>query len=264
MGRRLALESEITQVDDLVTELREAQFAVLRGDVHRAVAWAETHGLVSGDPPVLNPSLEEPQEFVRRRLRKYEYLVIARLFLLQERGSPALQLLESLLTRARALGRTDLTIEIDILRALAWQVEQEEERASGALVEALRLAEPGGYIRIFVDEGEPMARLLRRAASKGSMTGYANILLASYGETGTEEAKGGLQIPAGARLIDPLTDRELEVLALLAAGLSNPDIAAELYVAVSTVRSHCKSIYQKLDVHSRWDAAVRGRELGLL
>jgi LuxR family maltose regulon positive regulatory protein len=128
-----------------------------------------------------------------------------------------------------------------------------------ALGEALSLAEPGGYLRVFLDEGEPMAGLLRQAASRGIAPAYVAKLLAAFEP---ESAEGAA--PQPQPLVEPLSERELEVLRLLAAGLSNPEIAEELVVAVSTVRSHCKSIYGKLGVHRRWDAVQQAQELGLI
>jgi LuxR family maltose regulon positive regulatory protein len=263
-GRQLADRSEITQVDDVIAELREAQFSVLRGDIDGAVRWAETQGLVCGVPPMLNPDVEEPQDYLGSRLRKYEYLVLARLFIMQGRGAEALELLEPLLAQARQWGRIDLTIWIQILRALAWHTEGDDVQALDAVGEALRLAEPGGYIRTFLDEGEPMVRLLQQAVSQEIAPVYAKNLLAAFGDEESGEPELGPVTPAARPLIDALSDREAEVLQLLAAGLSNPEVADELFIAVSTVRSHCKNIYRKLDVHNRWDAVERGRELGLV
>jgi LuxR family maltose regulon positive regulatory protein len=263
-GRQLALQSEITEVDDLIAELREAQFCVLRGDVEGAVRWAKAKGYLSGTPPTLNPTLAEPQNFVSRRLRKYELFVLARLFVLRGRGLEALELLETLSAQAEELGRVDLAIEIEILRALAHHAEGDNGRALDALTEALRRAEPGGFIRIFVDAGQPMGWLLQQAVEQGIMRDYAASLLASFSEEELVDLEPSPPTAGDGSLIDPLSDRELEVLRLLAAGLTNPEIADELIIAVSTVRSHCKNIYRKLDVHSRWDAAQRGQELRLL
>jgi LuxR family maltose regulon positive regulatory protein len=251
-------------VDDLIAELRDAQFAVLRGDVEEAMRWAEAQGLVCGVPPTLNPRLEEPQDYVSGRLRKYEFLVLARLFILQGRGAEALGLLQPLLAEARQWGRIDLTIWIQILRALAFHAAGQDGEALDALGEALRLAEPGGYMRVFLDEGEPMVRLLQQAVSQAITPVYATNLLAGFGETESVKVEVEPSAPAALPLIEPLSDREVEVLKLLAAGLSNPEVADELFIAVSTVRSHCKNIYRKLDVHKRWDAVERGRELGLV
>jgi LuxR family maltose regulon positive regulatory protein len=142
--------------------------------------------------------------------------------------------------------------------ALAFQAQGDVDRALSALERALSLAEPEGYVRTFIDEGEPMARLLRRALSQGIAPNYVARLLAALGE----EAE--LASPAMESLIEPLTERELDVLRLIVAGLSNPEIAEELVIAVSTVKSHINHIYSKLGVTSRTQAVARARELRLL
>jgi LuxR family maltose regulon positive regulatory protein len=108
-----------------------------------------------------------------------------------------------------------------------------------------------------------MAALLRRAASRGVSPAYVARLLEAFGDPGREPREGWAQ-SRPQPLIEPLSEREIEVLRLLARGMSNPEIAQALFIAVSTVRSHCKSIYAKLDVHKRWDAVQRAQELGLL
>jgi LuxR family maltose regulon positive regulatory protein len=127
-----------------------------------------------------------------------------------------------------------------------------------ALERALSLAEPEGYVRTFVDEGEPMAQLLRRALSQGIAPEYAARLLDAFGEPAAPLP------PAAQPLIEPLTDRELEVLRLIAAGLSNREIAHQLVVAVSTVKTHINHIYGKLDAKSRTHAVAQARALDLL
>jgi LuxR family maltose regulon positive regulatory protein len=263
-ARQIAHRSETTEIDDLVADLQQAYFLASQGDLAGAMRWAETRELVPGASPEPRPGLDEGQDYVSAHLRKYEHLVLARLFLLQGRAAEALDLLDALLAQARQLGRIDLTIEIQILRALALQAEGQGAQAIDALGEALSLAEPGGYLRIFLDEGQPMARLLRQAASRDIASAYVARLLAAFGGPGSAEVEAGPSYPHTQPLIEPLSGRELEVLRLLATGLSNPEIANELVIAVSTVRSHCKSIYGKLDVHRRWDAVQRAQELGLI
>jgi LuxR family maltose regulon positive regulatory protein len=203
-------------------------------------------------------------------MQKYEHIVLARILIAQDRATEALDLLEPLLVQARQRDRVDLVIEIQILRALAWQIAGDDEQAMDALTEALSLAEPGGWVRTFVDEGQAMAGLLRRAAScgttpaRGITPAYVAGLLAAFDGPEPEEMAAGPHHRPAQPLVEPLSERELEVLRLLSAGMSNPEIAEELYIAVSTVRSHCKSIYGKLDVHKRWDAVHRAQELGLL
>ncbi len=262
-ARQIARRSDATDMDDLIAELQQAYLHTIAGEFDEAVLWAQRRGLVPGSTTEAHPGVDEGQDFVSARLRKYELLVLARLFILQGRAAEALDLLELLLDLARQLDRVDLKIEIQILNALAHQAIDQDAQASAALAEALSLAEPGGYVRVFVDEGKPMARLLRQAAARGIAPVYVARLLENLrAESSEVEARPS---PTGTTsLIEPLTGRELEVLRLLAAGLSNPEIADELIIAVSTVRSHCKSIYGKLDVHKRWDAVQRAQELGLI
>jgi LuxR family maltose regulon positive regulatory protein len=172
--------------------------------------------------------------------------------------------LEPLVARMEHRGRYDLALEGLVLEAMAHQAEGDIEAALRTLERAIHIAERGGYIQIFVDEGEPMAGLLRLAATRGIAPQYVSKLLTAFSITHPETTREAATRPHPQPLIDPLSERELEVLQLLATGISNPEMAEHLYVAVSTVRSHLKSIYSKLNVHSRWDAVHRAEELGLL
>jgi LuxR family maltose regulon positive regulatory protein len=133
-------------------------------------------------------------------------------------------------------------------------------RALNALQSALSLAEPAGFVRIFVDEGQPMARLLYSAAARGIAPEYTGRLLSAFPDA-TPEAKP--QQPH-AELIEPLTDREIEVLQLIAEGLSNREVAQKLFLSLSTVKVHTSNIYGKLGVHSRTQAVAQARALGIL
>jgi LuxR family maltose regulon positive regulatory protein len=131
------------------------------------------------------------------------------------------------------------------------------------LGEALALAEPGGFIRIFVDQAAPMAQLLLEAASRGVMPDYVGKLLAAFkAEKRKSEDKPGL--PPARLLIEPLSPRELEVLQLIAQGLSNHEICERLFLALDTVKGHNRRIFDKLQVQRRTEAIARARELGLL
>jgi LuxR family maltose regulon positive regulatory protein len=141
---------------------------------------------------------------------------------------------------------------------MAFQARDDLQRALSVLEQALSLAEPEGYVRTFLDEGEPMARLLRQALSQGIAPNYAARLLAAF------DAEVDLTPAPMDPLIEPLTERELEVLRLIVAGLSNPDSAEELFIAVSTVKSHVNHIYGKLGVENRVQAVNRARSLELL
>jgi LuxR family maltose regulon positive regulatory protein len=150
--------------------------------------------------------------------------------------------------------RNGSLIEILILQALAFAAQKRDEEALSVLEQALDLAEPEGFVRIFLDEGASMAKLLRRAVAQDQHASYALRLLSALGETTT----------APQSLIEPLSERELEVLRWVAAGYSNQEIAQELVLAVSTVKKHINNIYGKLEVGSRTQAVAKARELGLL
>jgi LuxR family maltose regulon positive regulatory protein len=128
-----------------------------------------------------------------------------------------------------------------------------------AFSRALAQAEPGGYIRLFVDEGEPMKRLLLQAVSRGIAVEYASELL-----TVMQASEGMVFGAASSSPVEQLSQRELEILRLLKSSLSSPEIAEKLYISVGTVRTHIKNIYRKLDVNRRTEAVERARELGLI
>jgi LuxR family maltose regulon positive regulatory protein len=187
----------------------------------------------------------------------------ARVFLAQGDPSAALALLSPLRRQAEAKNWQDERLKVMVLQAVALHAHGEKEKAIQLLGEALALAEPGGFIRIFVDEGAPMAQLLLEAASLGVMPDYTSKLLAAFdAEAQKSQSKSGLS-PAQA-LVETLSQRELEVLQLIAQGLSNHEICERLFLALDTVKGHNRRIFEKLQVKRRTEAIVRARELGLL
>jgi LuxR family maltose regulon positive regulatory protein len=197
-------------------------------------------------------------------LRMIEYVVLARLLVAQEHLDEASRLLERLFAAAKAGGQTTRLIEILLLQAMTFHARGDTTRALGKLEHAFKLAEPEGFVRIFVDEGPPMARLLYEALSRGIVPDYARRLLAAFPAAEPEQAVPlGTQAPE-SDLIEPLSERELEVLQLIAEGLTNPEIASRLFLALNTVKTHSSNIYSKLGVHSRTQAVARARALGLL
>jgi LuxR family maltose regulon positive regulatory protein len=156
-----------------------------------------------------------------------------------------------------------------ILQALALQGRGDTSQAVTVLERALALAEPAGFFRAFLDQGEPMAVLLRQAAARGIAPGYVSKLVSALDEEeqrdrGAEGRPPQHPCTPAPLLIEPLSERELEVLDLIAAGLSNREIADRLFIAVSTVKTHINNIYRKLDVSKRTQAVARARELNLL
>jgi LuxR family maltose regulon positive regulatory protein len=199
-------------------------------------------------------------------VREIEQIARARLLVARGEQDEALRLLADLREAAHAAGRTGREIEILALEALTLQAKGKKERAVRTLAQALALAEPEGYVRTFVDEGPEMAALLSEgleAQQRGRLTPdvpahYLRKLSASLERDASRTATPGAERP------EPLRERELEVLTLVAAGKTNQEIAKELFVALSTVKTHIKNIYGKLDARNRTQALARARELGLL
>ena len=192
-------------------------------------------------------------------LREFEDLTLARVLLAQDKPSAALALLDALLPPAEAAGRMGTVIEILALRALALRALGDVDRALETLERALQLAEPEGYARVFVDEGEPMTHLLRQAANRTIAPNYAGQLLAVLGTIAKDQPAIDM-----SSLVEPLSDREIQVLELLADRLSNSEIAQRLFISLPTVKSHTRNIYGKLGVHNRKEAVVQARVLGIL
>jgi LuxR family maltose regulon positive regulatory protein len=191
--------------------------------------------------------------------RSLERLGRARLLIARDEPKEALQLL---LEHYEAAKTSGAKIPILILQALALRTLGERERAVGVLAEALALAEPEGYVRTFVDEGKPMAELLSMMVDprRGGRPDVAGSVPASF----PRKLLATLEREAAAGLPEPLSERELEVLALVAAGETNRQISSELFVSVGTVKTHLNNLYRKLETHSRTQAVARARELGLI
>jgi LuxR family maltose regulon positive regulatory protein len=183
----------------------------------------------------------------------------ARVHIAQRNPSAALAVLETYRKHVEAKGWKDEQLKAMILQVIAFHANDEMEKAVQVLNEALALAEPGGFIRLFIDEGLPMAQLLSEAAAQGIMPGYIAKLLAA-----SEAEKQTTVVNSSQPLVEPLSQRELEVLQLIAQGLSNDEIGKRLFLALDTVKGHNRRIYDKLQVQRRTEAVARARELGLL
>jgi LuxR family transcriptional regulator, maltose regulon positive regulatory protein len=253
---RTALGPGVTGLLNPVPAQR-ARLLLAQGDVAAAVAWTSDRGLGPDDEPVYP--------------REREYLVLARVLLAQDRPVQALTLLEGMLTAAAVQSRTGSVIEIGALRALALAACGDQDAAVDALTRALALGYPQGYVRVFADEGAPMRALLarltaaqlgQRASGRDINASYLATLLRACDAAGDVAPRG--RAAASPGLIEPLTERELEVLRLLAAGRSNQRIAHELVVALDTVKKHVTHILGKLGAANRTEAAVRARQAGLI
>jgi LuxR family maltose regulon positive regulatory protein len=297
--RRQADQAQASWALPLVSAV-EAQFHLAQGALPSALQWANSTDWAE----------EQPRRFLGafHFIFAYEYGGITRAQVLiaqaysqpatgstsgLARGEPAktsqalllevIAYLDRQEQRAIATGLVWLRLKVSILQALAYGALRDTPRAMARLEQALSLAEPESYIRIFVDEGAPMAALLRQAAAQGLAPIYVSKLLAAF-PTVEQPSEGGTEptLPEESRkeqkvassplnsqsfapaLIEPLSERELEVLRLVAAGRSNQEIARELIISVGTAKKHLNNIFGKLNVSSRTQAVALARELNLL
>lgn len=223
-----------------------------------ALDWAYERGL----------AVDDEQSYAR----EFEHISFARILIAQSEterttGSldAAVQLLERLLQAAQEKARLRSVIEILALRALAYHARNDASAALTSLQRTLSLAEPEGFVRIFVDEGAPMAELLHKLRTRDATPRaqeYIHALLSAFENSKTDNGQTPRLDPPS--MVEPLSERELQVLALLKTELSGPEIARELSVSLNTVRTHTKNIYSKLEVNNRRAAIRRAQELGLL
>ncbi len=227
---------------------RRARVWLAKGELDAARRWARDAGIATDDPPVY--------------VREYEHVTLARLLLAGSEPAArdldaAVALLERLAGAAEAGGRTGSRVEIGLLLARAYAARGDDVAAGEAIGDALDRAAPDGHVQVFLDEGPALTRRLGSADVERDAAGLVRRLL------------GAAAVPAPPRprseqgLVDPLSERELDVLRLLRSELSGPDIARELYVSLNTLRTHTKAIYTKLGVNSRRAAVRRADELGL-
>ena len=224
------------------TQAWAAQVALAAGDVQEALRWAQARGLG-----------EAGQAQMPGDLAEVEQLTFARLQMATGKVAGALPILQERIGLQEQAGRTRALIESLALQALCLRSLGRSEEAAHSLARALLLAEPEGFVRVFLQEGPPLAALLRAVAAQGHSPDYARRLLEAFGETPTQEA-----------LLDPLSERELEVLRLVAEGFTNLEIAENLVIAHSTVKTHINRIYTKLGVDTRTQAVARARQLQIL
>jgi len=204
-------------------------------------------------------------------LHEFEHITLVRLLIAQYQNGRddadiqgTLSLLDRLLAAAKEGGRMGSVIEILVLQALAYDAKDDVSHALVPLEQALMLAEPEGYFRIFVDEGPPMARLLHDVLSHKIAPDYVKRLLAAFPDDELKKSGSSQSYKSGSELIEPLSERELEILQLVADGQSNWDIGAQLFLSLNTVKAHTRNIYGKLGVNSRTQAAARARAMGII
>jgi LuxR family transcriptional regulator, maltose regulon positive regulatory protein len=269
---RARQEANVLPVVDSLVESGQVRLWLSQGDIAAAEKWADGFRHLSRSEPAIDERMES------------KYITLARFLIRRGRQNgdatsidEALALLTRLQQAAQAGGRGHAVIEAGVLHSLAMAtraaVQSQTAVADSIMLEPLRrllpLARAGGYVRVFLDEGPLLAELLHRAAGCGIERDYCRQLLAAFAmeaaEPQVESARpSGAMDADDALMIEPLSDRELEVLQLIAGGLSNGEIAQKLYLSLNTVKGHTRNIYGKLHVHSRTQAVARATAMGLL
>jgi LuxR family maltose regulon positive regulatory protein len=249
MMKAVARERTVPPWIESIMTARQVRIWLAEGDIRRAAWWAVQ--------AKLDPAARVTYQ------NEVEYITLARIHIAQDQHDEALKLLNSLLTSAETFGRTSREVEILMLIALAYQGLKDIENSLAALEQVLSLAEPGGFLRTFVDEGHPMEHLLQKALSREIAPGYIHQILAAF--KNDKERLSAIQSGKSGQsgLVEPLSERELEVLGLIAEGLTNREIGERLYLSLNTVKVHTRNIYGKLGVNNRTQAVARARELGL-
>jgi LuxR family maltose regulon positive regulatory protein len=256
-ARQIATESE-TPLDDIIVAIHEARQDLADGRIGPARQRLAQSPTGAGQ----RPAFDVERLLLTYYLREMRELVEARLLLAEGRAAEAQAMLGSLVAAAEARGRRRGAIEAYLLQAVASQAVGEVEAARLSLERALALAEPEGYVQLFLEEGAPVAALLPQVIARGASGDFANRLLAALGGTASSPVRPAPTMPVA--LPERLSDRELEVLRLLADGLTNHEIAERLVLSTHTVKVHTYNLYAKLGVHNRTQAAAQARALGLL
>ncbi len=280
LQQSMRLARQIEHTDRLVTcEIFQSKLMLAKGDLARAFSilikagqFVRRHSFVYRMPDISDAqvlvslrmgNMAAAAEWVEAYGLPFSPVSAARVHLAQGNTAAALALLEPWRQQVEAKGWEDERLKTMVLQTVALFAHGEKNEALRLLGETLKLAEPGGFVRLFVDEGLPMARLISEASAHGIMRDYTAKLLAVFE---AEQTHHGLQSePLRAQpLIEPLSARELNVLRLIAEGLSNLEISERLFLALSTVKGHNRIIFDKLQVQRRTEAVARARELGLL
>jgi LuxR family maltose regulon positive regulatory protein len=254
-AERLYVRTPVPEVHPIAA--LKARVWIKQGRLSEALDWTRERGL----------SVNDDLSY----LREFEHITLARALIArykrdQEDDSiqEAIGLLERLLKAAEEGRRTGSVIEILVVQALAYEAQGKTPPALISLERALTLAEPQGYMRIFVDEGPPMASLLYEALSRGIAPDYTHRLLAAFPIDKPEQTVPSKRQSQEAEWVEPLSEREIEVLQLIAEGLTNREIATRLYISLNTVKVHNRNINGKLAVRNRTKAVAKARALGIL
>jgi LuxR family maltose regulon positive regulatory protein len=259
-ARHWAHASRSTLMDDRLVDVMQARYWLARGELQPVVRWARQCGFLDRSPAEIFE--QAARSAALHELFQAEYLMLVRLTLAQHQPERALEMLTPVHELVEGRGLQRKIIEVLCLQALALHQSGQVDQALHTIRRALDLGEPEGYQRIFVDEGEPMARLLYQTLAHNIHPDYVRLLLGVLAKESQEVSP--TQKGQAKGLIEPLSRRELQVLQLIAEGLSNGEIAVRLVISLSTVKGHTSTIYSKLGVKNRTQAIAQARALGLL
>jgi LuxR family maltose regulon positive regulatory protein len=258
-ARQRARETRSTQMDDQLVEIAQARLWIRSGDLAKATLWARDRGILDRSPAELIGEMSRNAAI--SEISQVELLNLARLYMEKQQPGQALELLDALDQSNEQRNMNRRPLEFLVLKALALHQMHETDPALEFLHKALLLGEPEGYLTTFVDEGQPMAQLLYQAMAQNICPVYSGRLLKVLSET--DPVSSSTQ-GKNRDLIEPLSQRELEVLGLIVEGLSNAEIASTLYISLSTVKGHTTNIYGKLGIKNRTQAVVQARKFGLI
>jgi LuxR family maltose regulon positive regulatory protein len=247
---KIATRFDASDLDDLMVDLHRARLWLVQDQAEAAERW-------HSEWVARRQRNDESLPYV---LQELDQILHARILLARDKPEGCLKVAKQLQKDADKLGREGVVLETLILQCLASSAKGDKEKALQTLERALSFAEPEGYLRIFLDEGSPMARLLYEAAERGIRREYAGRILSLF----PPSREGHRPTGPAEQLIEPLSKRELEVLQLLSQGSSNKEVARQLFISLPTVKWHTSNIYGKLGVQNRTEAVAKAGALGLL
>jgi LuxR family maltose regulon positive regulatory protein len=249
----LAIEYDAIEIDDRMVAMWQARLWAFEGKTQPVQDWVSKLDLVVEISDIVIDNSFQLENYLSAR----ERIVLARIYLNNQQLEEALSLSDHLLAVFKKYGRHDLLIELHLLRSVIYHRKQQKEQSTIALGEAVNLGEKGGFIGSFLECGVEIKELLLSYEQKLGTSPYLQQLSAAFQDE--SETPAGVVQP----LLDPLSDRELDVLRYLPSNLTTPEIAEEMMISINTVRTHIKNIYQKLGVHKRSEAVKRAKELSL-
>jgi LuxR family maltose regulon positive regulatory protein len=247
---KIATRFDASDLDDLMVDLHRARLWIIQDQVEAAERW-------HSEWVARRRMNDESLPYV---LQELDQILHARILLANGKSEGCLKVARQLQKDADKLGRKGVVLETLILQCLASAAQGNKEQALQTLEQALSIAKPQEYLRIFLDEGPPMARLLYEAAEQGIHRDYVGRILSVFPSNREGQRSAGIS----ERLMEPLSQRELEVLQFLAKGSSNKEVARQLFISLSTVKWHTSNIYGKLGVQNRTQAVAKARALGLI